>query len=111
MHVAMKKLLDGGYRRVVLVGVDIPGLAVSIILKAFGLLSDFDVVFGPATDGGYYLVGLKAPQEEIFTGIEWSTETTLSQSVEKAKAAGLSVSYVDVLSDIDRPEDLKSLLP
>jgi len=66
-------------------------------------------VFGPATDGGYYLVGLKAPAEEIFTGIEWSTNTTLRQTLAKAKDAGLKMTITDILSDVDRPEDLKNL--
>jgi glycosyltransferase A (GT-A) superfamily protein (DUF2064 family) len=69
------------------------------------------VVFGPATDGGYYLVGLKRPEEAVFTGVEWSTVTTLTESVAKAEAAGLRVGYADTLSDIDRPEDLKGHLP
>jgi len=111
MHIAMKRLLEDGYLRVALVGVDIPGLTASVVARAFELLSDSDVVFGPATDGGYYLVGLSAPHGEIFTGVKWSANTTLAQSVERAMASGLSVSYVDTLSDIDRPEDLEGLLP
>jgi rSAM/selenodomain-associated transferase 1 len=109
MHLAMKKLLDEGYGKAVLVGVDIPGLTPAIIREAFKLLSDHDAVFGPASDGGYYLVGLKAPNREIFTGIEWSTNTTLKQTLAKAKAAGLKITITDILSDVDRPEDLKNL--
>ncbi len=111
MHAAITRALDEGYEKAVLVGVDIPGLTASIIQRAFGLLSENDLVFGPATDGGYYLVGLKKPAEEVFTGIEWSRRTTLGKSVEKAMAAGLRVEYVDTLSDIDRPEDLGGHLP
>jgi len=109
MHRAMKELFDEGYSKVVLVGVDIPGLSQPIISSAFKLLSEHDAVFGPATDGGYYLVGLKAPAEEIFTGIEWSTNTTLRQTLAKAKDAGLKMTITDILSDVDRPEDLKNL--
>lgn len=111
MHNALGRVLEEGYGRAVLVGVDIPALSASIVRKAFGLLSDSDVVFGPAQDGGYYLVGLRAPAEEIFADIGWSTETTLKQSVEKAEEAGLGVAFVDTLSDIDRPEDLERFLP
>jgi rSAM/selenodomain-associated transferase 1 len=106
MHDALARVLGEGYEKAVLVGVDIPELSAAIILRAFGLLEGIDVVFGPATDGGYYLVGLKRPAGEVFTGIEWSTGTTLSKSVAKAGAAGLGVAYADTLSDIDRPEDL-----
>jgi glycosyltransferase A (GT-A) superfamily protein (DUF2064 family) len=77
------------------------------------LLSVCDVVFGPARDGGYYLVGLREPRAEIFQGIEWSTCHTLGQSVEKASELGLRTGLTEVLSDIDTFEDLKSsgLLP
>lgn len=110
MHAAIEKVLEEGYSKTVLVGVDIPGLSVGIINKSFELLEDCDAVFGPARDGGYYLVGLKSPSEEIFSGIEWSTETTLKQTLAKAASLGLRVSFTDTLSDIDRPEDLKKLL-
>lgn len=110
MHMAIEKVLGEGYPRAVLVGVDIPGLSAEIIAKALKLLERCDAVFGPACDGGYYLVGLKSPSEEIFTGIEWSTETTLKQTVAKAESAGLKVEFTDTLSDIDRPEDLEKLL-
>jgi rSAM/selenodomain-associated transferase 1 len=110
MHIAIDKVLGEGYLKAVLVGVDIPGLSDEIIRKAFNLLEDCDAVFGPARDGGYYLVGLKAPTEEIFNGIEWSTEATLKQTLAKAESTGLKVSLTDTLSDIDRPEDLEKLL-
>lgn len=110
MHTAIGKVLGEGYLKAVLVGVDIPGLSAEIIANAFELLEECDAVFGPARDGGYYLVGLKSPTEEIFTGIEWSTETTLKQTLAKAESAGLKVSFTDTLSDIDRPKDLEHLL-
>jgi rSAM/selenodomain-associated transferase 1 len=110
MHIAIDKVLGEGYLKAVLVGVDIPGLSAEIIRRAFNLLEECDAVFGPASDGGYYLVGLKAPAEDIFTGIEWSTEATLKQTLAKAESAGLKVSFTDTLSDIDRPEDLEKLL-
>jgi rSAM/selenodomain-associated transferase 1 len=110
MHRALDKVLEDGYQKAVLVGVDIPGLSARIILKAFELLSDSDIVFGPARDGGYYLVGLKVPEEKIFKDIEWSTENTLRQSIQKAEASGKSVACTEELSDIDTAEDIKKLL-
>ncbi|MEJ2313463.1 MAG: TIGR04282 family arsenosugar biosynthesis glycosyltransferase [Nitrospirota bacterium] len=111
MHAALARVLGEGYEKAILVGVDIPGLSSAVTERAFVLLEGSDVVFGPATDGGYYLVGLKRPEEAVFTGVEWSTVTTLTESVAKAEAAGLRVGYADTLSDIDRPEDLKGHLP
>jgi rSAM/selenodomain-associated transferase 1 len=110
MHIAIERVLGEGYLKAVLVGVDIPGLSAETIKRAFNLLKECDAVFGPARDGGYYLVGLKAPAEDIFTGIEWSTKATLKRTLAKAESAGLKVSFTDTLSDIDTPEDLDKLL-
>lgn len=109
MHNALKKVLGMGYEKAVLVGADIPELSGDVVAEALGLLSDSDIVFGPAEDGGYYLVGLKRPRMEIFEGITWSEETTLSQTLRKADALGLRAALAKTLYDIDAPEDLKRL--
>jgi len=106
MFSAMERLFMMGYQRVALVGVDIPDLSEDIVLKGFDLLKDHDVVFGPAHDGGYYLVGMNRPAREIFEQIQWSTETTLKESVRHTASLGLSIGYTDLLRDIDRVEDL-----
>jgi rSAM/selenodomain-associated transferase 1 len=111
MHIAIERVLGEGYLKAVLVGVDIPGLSAEIIKRAFDILKECDAVFGPARDGGHYLVGLKAPAEDIFTAIEWSTETTLKQTLAKAESLGLGVGFTEELSDVDTPEDLDKLLP
>jgi hypothetical protein len=107
MFNALSRILTGGYQKAVLVGVDIPDISSTMVLKAFELLSDYDIVFGPARDGGYYLVGLKTLIKEIFEGIEWSTEKTLKQSIKKAMAGGYSVVLTEMLLDIDTIEDVK----
>lgn len=107
MFNAMSKVLTEGYQKAVLVGVDIPELSSSIILKAFELLSDNDVVYGPAKDGGYYLVGIKTLVKEIFQDVQWSTDQTLKQSLERAKICGCRVAMTETLYDIDTIEDVK----
>ncbi len=107
MFNALNRVLNEGYQKAVLVGIDIPGLTSSIVLKAFELLSYNDVVFGPAKDGGYYLVGIKSPAKEIFKHIQWSTDKTLNQSIERAKQFGYSVALTETFSDIDTIEDVK----
>jgi rSAM/selenodomain-associated transferase 1 len=109
MHRAIERVLNGGYEKAVLVGVDIPSLCPATVLKAFDLLSDHSVVFGPAEDGGYYLIGLKTPTLSIFQDIDWSTEQTLNQSKNKARYLDLSIGYTEMLSDVDRIEDIKQL--
>lgn len=107
MHGVVREALARGYGKAVVVGVDIPGLTRAIVLDAFGLLEQRDIVFGPATDGGYYLVGMKAAHGEVFEGVHWSSEETLRQSMERASALGLSVALLETLDDIDTEEDLK----
>ncbi|GAB4389996.1 MAG: TIGR04282 family arsenosugar biosynthesis glycosyltransferase [Thermodesulfovibrionales bacterium] len=107
MHNALREALSRGYGRAVLVGVDIPELSGGHVLGALEALASCDVVFGPARDGGYYLVGVKRPAPEIFQGIEWSSRLTLGQSVLKARAAGYAVRQIECLDDVDRVEDLR----
>jgi len=97
---------SGNQVRVVVIGSDAPRLTCDIVDEAFELLATHDVVYGPSTDGGYYLVGLSKNSEEIFQGIDWSTEKVLEQSLGKCKANGLSVAQLPALTDIDHEEDL-----
>lgn len=96
-----------GARRVVVVGTDAPALTAETASEAFQLLENIDLVLGPARDGGYYLIGLSRPAPELFTGIEWSSEKVLRQTL--AAAAGLRVALLQEMADIDRPEDLALL--
>lgn len=107
MFNAIREILNKGYEKAVLVGVDIPDISASIVLKAFDLLSHHDIVFGPARDGGYYLVGLKTPIMEIFRDIQWSTKQTLKQSIENAESLDCSIAFTEILSDIDTIEDVR----
>ncbi|TNF56315.1 glycosyltransferase, partial [bacterium] len=101
------EVFSNGYQKSALVGVDIPDLSSHIILKAFELLNNSDVVFGPAQDGGYYLIGMKKPVHELFHGIPWSSEITLQRSMEKARDLSYTISLTEKLSDIDTIEDVK----
>lgn len=95
-----------GMERVVTIGTDCPGLTADKLTQAFQALQTSDLVLGPATDGGYYLIGLRRFVPELFAGIAWSTEKVLLQTIEIAQRLELSVAYLEVLTDIDRPEDL-----
>jgi len=107
MQYAFTKVFAGGYQKAALVGVDIPDLSAAIILKSFELLSDNDIVFGPAKDGGYYLVGMKTLIKEIFENVPWSSVQTLKRSIDQAGKAGYSTAFTEMLSDIDTIEDAK----
>jgi rSAM/selenodomain-associated transferase 2/rSAM/selenodomain-associated transferase 1 len=105
MHQAMQRAFDGGARRVVLVGTDIPGLTVEIVEAAFSALDEKDLVFGPSIDGGYWLVGMAKPQN-IFDGIVWSRPDVLETSLASAQKKGITAHVLAPLNDLDTPEDL-----
>eukprot|EP00898_Chlorokybus_atmophyticus_P009026 jgi/Chlat1/9124/Chrsp97S08426 len=110
MSEAFSEAFKSGARKVVVVGTDAPDLSADIFAQACRLLEDrYDVVLGPAVDGGYYLIGLRAPQPTLFQGVEWSTSAVLARTLELAAAAGLSASSADlpVLLDIDDASDLR----
>ncbi|NEP88895.1 MAG: glycosyltransferase [Okeania sp. SIO2C2] len=96
-----------GMKSVVIIGIDCPSLTSEIILQAFAKLTESDVIIGPATDGGYYLIGLRKITPELFQGINWGTSEVLSKTVAIAQSLKLVIDYLPKLSDIDRPEDLE----
>jgi uncharacterized protein len=100
--------------RVVVIGSDCPELTTEILVDAFAGLRTHDLVIGPAHDGGYYLIGLRVSRPELFRGIDWGGEQVFKQTMNAARALGLSVMKLPRLHDVDRPEDLQwaaSLLP
>lgn len=107
MNKSLKDVLNGGAEKAVLIGTDCPVITVEILESAFDSLSKNDVVLGPAGDGGYYLVGMKKECLEIFQGINWGSSEVLNETISKLKKINLSLSLVEILDDIDRPEDVK----
>lgn len=77
--------------RVVVVGTDAPTMPVEFVGLAMELLDEADVVLGPATDGGYYLVGAARRVPPIFDGIDWSSERVLAQTVARMGEARLAL--------------------
>ncbi|APE45567.1 hypothetical protein BOO69_17445 [Sulfitobacter alexandrii] len=90
-----------------LIGADIPGVMPTHIAQAFAKLGDHDAVFGPATDGGFWLIGLKHPARQpagFFRGVRWSTSHTLSDSL--ATLPDHRIAFCDTLGDVDTADDL-----
>jgi len=96
---------EEGSRRVLLIGTDIPGLEARHLSEAFNSLDSNDLVLGPSTDGGYWLVGMRH-YSNIFKEIPWSTERVISYTIALAKEAGLKVHLLPALTDIDTAEDI-----
>ncbi|MEK6262830.1 MAG: TIGR04282 family arsenosugar biosynthesis glycosyltransferase [Planctomycetota bacterium] len=92
--------------RAVLIGSDSPTLPSEFVDQAFELLNEVDCVLGPATDGGYYLIGLRRPSPALFENIAWSGANVLVQTVQRATTAGLSLNLLTPWYDVD---DLKGL--
>lgn len=95
-------------KRVVLAGTDCPHFSTKIVQSAFEKLRGNDVVFGPATDGGYYLVGMSAYHPKVFALDKWSHSQVLNQTLSLAKAALLKVEVVSTLQDVDKARDLRN---
>jgi rSAM/selenodomain-associated transferase 1 len=106
MRYAMQTAFCRGARRVVLVGTDIPGLTTPILEQAFTALHEKDLVLGPSTDGGYWLVGMTRPAN-IFGGIVWSRPDVLENTLTLARRKGMTPYLLDPLNDLDTPEDLE----
>ena len=96
-----------GYKKVVIIGSDSPSLPVSYINKA--LASEKDLVLGPSTDGGYYLIAMSGKVSEVFSGVAWGTKHVLDETLKKLKGARASLELLPIWYDVDSPDDLKFL--
>ncbi len=105
MAASFERAFASGAERVVLTGSDIPGLEHRSVAAAFAELLEVPVVIGPAADGGYYLLGMRAPGADLFTGVAWSTEDVLDQTLDRAAAQGLDVAYLPQRVDLDTEAD------
>jgi uncharacterized protein len=91
--------------KVLIIGSDCPELTPEIINTAFSQLNIHDFVLGPTLDGGYYLLGMKSMQPEVFKEIEWSTPSVFAKTCEIIENLGKSIAFLPKLNDIDTEED------
>ncbi len=110
MKNAFNLLFEQGACTVILIGSDCPQLTSDKIDEAFDILSEKDLVIGPAKDGGYYLIGMKKPTASIFINKEWGTDTVFEDTIMDLIENRLSYGLLPVLSDVDNIYDLH-LLP
>lgn len=106
MSDAFRRGFELGFEQIVGVGSDLPDLTAEIIEKGLNELNTNDAVFGPAEDGGYYLIGMRSMLECIFENKPWSTEGLLEITLEELKLKGHSVGVIETLNDVDTEEDL-----
>jgi hypothetical protein len=110
MKAAFLQAFQQGAQQVLLHGTDIPDLTTRHIDEAFDALKTHDLVLGPSTDGGYWLIGLTKPAD-LFDGLEWGSYSVFDKTVAAARAQGLSVHVLSPLTDIDTPEALRNCMP
>jgi uncharacterized protein len=98
-----------GADKVVLVGSDCPGIDSNYLKEALAELETNDVVLGPASDGGYVLIAARRCSHKLFANVNWGSEWVLQQTISNLETLGWTYSLLEVLDDIDRPEDLALL--
>ncbi|MEV0826702.1 TIGR04282 family arsenosugar biosynthesis glycosyltransferase [Nonomuraea rubra] len=90
---------------IVLIGMDTPQLSAGLLADAASLLGSHDAVFGPATDGGFWLLGLRAPDPDLLLGVPMSEPTTGEIQLKRLTEAGMSVACLPCLTDVDTMAD------
>lgn len=111
MHNAIEKMYNDGYDKISLIGSDCYQLTSSIVMDSFRFLSDYDVVIGPAQDGGYYLIAMTGLYQGLFEAKDWGTDKVLKQTKEDLVKYEINHTFVTELNDIDDEEDLKQTAP
>ena len=107
MRRAFEERFKEGYERVVIIGADSPTLPTAYIEQA--LQSQKEVVIGPSTDGGYYLIGMQGKVTDVFEGVSWGTDQVLSETLDVLKGQRAEAELLPVWYDVDLPEDLRFL--
>ena len=111
IELAFADAFGRGAERVVVIGSDCPRITTAHLRDALRRLAGVDVVLGPATDGGYYLVALRRESAKLsvpvlFSGAEWGGSDVLDSTITIAEREGLSWALLEPLPDVDRPEDV-----
>lgn len=109
MHRAICKVLQLGYGAVILTGADLPLLRQTHLEAGFSAMDGADIAVGPTSDGGYYLIGMKSPHEEVFRVSGYGGATALENTLAAGKRAGLKTALTLPCDDVDTPEDLRAL--
>jgi uncharacterized protein len=105
---AFREAFAAGAKKVAIIGADCPHVREADIREAWRELNKHDVVLGPATDGGYWLIALKSLRPELFSDIPWSTDQVLAVTLKRAKENGLRTQLLSIYSDVDTAEDWKN---
>ncbi len=108
---AIQEMLQRGHASAVVLNADSPNLPTDLLNETAALLArpGDRAVLGPSSDGGYYLLGLKAAHRRMFEDISWSTERVAEQTRERAREIGVDLHVLQTWYDVDGIEDLRRL--
>lgn len=107
MQHAFTEVFEMGYSRAIIIGSDMFDMTTADLQNAFLKLVDNDFVLGPAEDGGYYLMGMKAVHPAVFKNKTWGTDTVLENTLADIK--DLKVALLDKKNDVDYYEDIANV--
>ena len=109
LYFAVCELLNRSHGSAIVLNSDSPTLPTTLLREAVDVLArpGADVVLGPATDGGYYLLGVKGPHRRLFEEVAWSTSQVAGQTLERAHELGLKVHVLAPWYDVDDAESLR----
>jgi len=111
MKRAFTSSFQEGFEKAVIIGTDCPSLDSESVVEGFDLLEENTLVLGPATDGGYYLIGIRSDApgwlyQLVFENIPWGTDQVFNTTVNVLAETGLDLGLLDERADVDEPEDL-----
>jgi len=111
MENAFIRCFSEGFERAILIGSDLPDLTQAVLQEAMASLAENDVVIGPASDGGYYLIGFHSHTllPRMFQGMPWSTATVFRETMAILQNSSLSTGQAPMWNDVDTVEDLRAL--
>ncbi len=108
MAVALDELI-GAHEAGAIIGTDVPHCPWHVIEQAYEWLAKDSNVIGPAEDGGYYFIGLRAVAPGLFSGLSWGAPTVLKQTLDRARDAGIELEQLPKLRDVDTYADLVAI--
>jgi len=111
MHNALRFAFERNFSPLVITGTDSPTLPSEYIKVAIKILQEklTDAVIGETEDGGFYLLGLNQPNQQIFQNVRWSSPETLLQTVQNIRQLNLHLTTLPIWYDVDTPKDLRRL--
>ena len=108
---AFRDAMDRGDTSIVVIGADIPEMTTALLNRAFEMIQNDTIALGPASDGGYYLIGLSSrvidrKMPDLFSDMAWGTAAVLPETCRRLQRGGFDYTLLETLDDVDRPADL-----